>query len=532
MQSPLILHGINLYLSTCLNGKTAIMKKISIIIVVMVFLLAASCTKKTSEVINSIPGHATLVASVHPNQIYRKGQISSMKSISEHVRNEFIRSIVKEPLQSGIDMSEYLYFFVYFIEDVPVMGMIADLKDREKFRNMIEEINGKNYQEIISHKGYNMIIPEKSDRGIAWNDKQVILLFTPETALTPDDWQSELVVLFEQEKEHSIASVVNFRNFTGKMKDLNLWLSGNDLKKILEKTKSLKDIELDLSVSLDNNYSQVFVEFTDGAMKVNSEMHLSDEIKKTTETLLVAKDHLNKDLLKMSPGNDLLMALAFSLKPDRIVKLMKNFNPPQMEGMSDKIEKTTGLPGKDILKALNGDFVLAVNGAPEGSSVPVEMLIGIGLNDDSLQEKMMGRVGKMAQVEKEGDFFMIRAGGVELHSGIVKGIWVITNVTGYKVAITGKGLEQTLSDSKFKDYAGGSLGMYMNLDLATYPVAMQNMMTGGSAPKTLVLFTESFNYLGMEASNYKNRMILKTSDDNENSLYTLLKLTEELDKGN
>jgi hypothetical protein len=508
------------------------MKKIPVLIVVMALLVAASCSKKTSEIVKSIPDHAALVASLHPEQIYKKGEIGSMESITESISNEFFRNLVKDPLESGIDMSEYLYFFAYFIGDEIVLGMTADLNNQEKFTGMIEELNKKKYEEIIAHKGYSMLIPESSDGGIAWNDKQVILLLTPQSAMTTDDWQTELVTLFEQDREQSINSVVNFRDFAGKMKDMNMWLASDDLKKILEKTKSLKEMEFDLPVSLDNNYSQVFVEFADGAMMVNSEMHLSDDIKKATETFLLAKQNLNKDLLKMSPGNDLLMALAFSMETDRVVKLMKNFNPPQMEGMSDQVEKATGVPGKDILEALNGDFVLAINGAQDGASVPVEVLIGIGLDDESLQEKMMGSVGSMAQVEKEGDFFMIKAGGVELYSGIVEGIWVITNVPGYKDAITGKGLEKTLTDSKFKDYTGGSMGMYMNLDLTTYPASMQNMMAGGGAPKTLELLTESFDYLGMEASNYENKMILKTANDEENSLYTLLRLVESFKNAN
>ena len=496
------------------------------LIVVMALLLTASCSKKTSEIVKSIPDHATLVASVHPDQIYSKGQIGSLESITESIRNEFIRSIVKDPLQSGINLSEYIYFFAYFIDDEPVLGMTADLKSQEKFTRMFENLNKKEDTEIISHKGFSMVTPEGSEAGVAWNEKQVILLTSSQKAMTTDDWQSELVSLFEQERERSINSVMNFRNFAGKMKDVNMWLSGDDLKKILAKTKSLNKMEFDLPVSLDNSYSQVFVEFTDGAMKVNSEMYPSDDIKKATETFLVAKENLNADLLKMSPGNNLLMALAFSVKTDKVVKLMKNFNPPQMEGMSDQIEKTTGVPGKDILEALSGDFVLAVNGAPEGATMPVEVLIGIGLDDETLQEKMMGSVGNMAQVEKEGDFFMIKAGGLELYSGIVKGIWVITNVPGYKDAIAGKGIKQTLSDSQFKEYAGGSMGMYMNLDLTTYPAALQSMMASGGAPKTLELLTESFDYLGMEASNYENNMILKTSNDKENSLYTLLRLME------
>ncbi|MEX0981546.1 MAG: DUF4836 family protein [Bacteroidales bacterium] len=508
------------------------MKKIPIIVALTLLITTLSCSRKTSDSINSIPDHASLVASVHPDQIYNKGQVGSLESLTKSVRNEFMRSIVKDPLKSGIDMSEYIYLFVYFIDDEPVMGITADLKNHGKFKKMIEEINKNDDQQIISHKGYSMITPEGDEAALAWNEKQVILLASPQKTMTADDWQTELTGLYEQRREQSISSVVDFRNFAGKMKDINVWITGDDLKKILAKTKSLKDLEFDVPVNLDNNYNHVFVEFADGAMNIHSEMHLSDDAKKVTETLQLTKENLNRDLLTISPGNDLLMALAFSVKTDRVVKLIKKFNPPQAEGMSDKIEKATGVPGSDILDALNGDFVLAVNGAPEGSALPVEVLIGMGLDDETLQEKLLGSVGNMAQVEKEGDFFTINAVGMELYSGIVKGIWIITNVPGYKDAIAGKGLDQTLSDSKFKDYTGGSMGMYMNLDLTTYPAGLQSMMASRSAPKTLELLTESFDYIGMESSNYENNIILKTSKEKENSLYTVLRLMESFQVAN
>ncbi len=507
------------------------MKKLPIFITCTLLVLTISCSKKTSEVINSIPGHASLVASIHPEQIYNKGQIGSMETLTKDIRNEMIKSIVKDPLQSGIDMTEYIYFFIYFLDDEPVIGITADIKNSNKFSRMISELIKKEDTEIIAHKGYDMITPERDEAAMAWNENQVIFLASPRKKMSSGDWQSELVNLHELQREQSVSMVVNFRDFAGKMKDVNVWAAGDDLKKVLEKTRSLKDMDLDFPVPLENNYSQVFVEFTDGAMEIHSEIHLNDEIKKATEMLLLAKDNLNQDLLKMSPGNDLLLALAFSLRTERMAKMIKNFNPPKLEGMSDKVEQATGVPGGELLEALTGDFVLAINGAAEGSAIPVEVLIGIGLKDETLQEKLLGKVDNMAQVEKEGDFFMINAGGIQIYSGIMKGIWVITNVTGYKEAVTGKGLKKNLLDSEFKAYAGGSLGMYMNLDLTTYPPALQSMMASGGAPKTLEMLAESFDFMGMEASNDENNMILKTSDDNENSLYTLLKLMENLKGG-
>jgi hypothetical protein len=247
---------------------------------------------------------------------------------------------------------------------------------------------------------------------------------------------------------------------------------------------------------------------------------------------LVAKDELNEDLLELAPGNDLLMAMAFSLELDKMVSMMKNFTPPEMDSVSNQIEQVTGMKGNEILDAMNGDFVVAINGAPEGSAIPVELLIGIGLDDATMQEKLMGQASNWADVKQEGDFFMINANGMEIYSGIVNGVWVITNASGYKDAVTGSGLEKTLKDSKFNDFAGGSMGMYMNLDLTTYPAAIQALMGQGGAPKMLELLAESLTYMGMEASNNVTDMTLKTAKEDENSLYTLLKMMEEGAKNN
>jgi hypothetical protein len=52
-------------------------------------------------------------------------------------------------------------------------------------------------------------------------------------------------------------------------------------------------------------------------------------------------------------------------------------------------------------------------------------------------------------------------------------------------------------------------------------------MSQGGAPKMLEMVTESFSYLGMEASNNVSDMTLKTAKEDENSLYTLLKILEQ-----
>jgi len=503
------------------------MKRIPIITVLIAALFAVSCSNKVPETVHSIPDHAFLVASMHPEQIYEKGQLASMESITSRIDNDFMKSIVDDPMKSGIDISQYVFVFVYFIDDNPVIGTTAVIKDEGKFRAMVDEVLDEGDIKIIEHKGYSMITPAGGEAAMAWNGEQVIFLASPDVEMSDTEWQEELVSLYSLEKEAAVTSIVDFNDFTGKMKDINVWATGDEIQKLMAKIVPDADMDFQFPVDLANNYSQTFMEFADGAMYVTAETHFSDDVTKAAETFMVAKDELNSDLLELAPGNDLLMAMAFSVELDKMVDMMKNFTPPEMDSVSGKVEQMTGVPGKEILESLNGDFVIAVNGAKEGASIPVEVLIGIGLEDESLQQKLMGTVDNMADVQQDGDFFMINANGVEIYSGIVNSVWVITNTPGYKDAVTGNGLDKTLNDSKFSDFANGSMGMYMNLDLTTYPAALQNMMSQGGAPPMMELFTETFSYLGAEASNKESQMTLKTSKDDENSLYSLLNLIEQ-----
>ncbi|MEX0987456.1 MAG: DUF4836 family protein [Bacteroidales bacterium] len=507
------------------------MKKFPVLLVLLVAIVASSCSRKVPEIVHNIPDHAFLVTSLHPKQIYDKGQIGTMDIFTKKIRNKIVLSLVKDPLQSGIDISEYMFIFVYFIDDQPVIGTTAVIKDSDKFASTIGNLLKDNEGQVIDHKGYSMVTPEDEELAIAWNEKQVIFLSSPQKNFTAEEWQTELVSLYDLSREEAVTSIVDFNKFTGKMKDFNVWFTGDELKKIMEKTNAFKEMQFELPMELYNNYGQVFVDFSDGAMYVHSETHFSDDVTKAAESFLVAKESLNKDLLKLTPGNNLILAMAFSVELDKMVKMMKNFGGTQMDSVSGKIEKATGVSGDVMLEAMSGDFVLAINGSPEGASIPVEILIGIGLDDETLQDKLMGTVNNMAQVEKDGDFFMINVNGMELYSGIVNGIWVITNVSGYKSAVTGSGLEKTLSESKFNDYAGGSMGMYMNLDLTTYPSSLQGMMAQGGMPGMLELVAESMSYIGIEGSNYENDITVKTSKEKENSLYTLLQLMEKAAEG-
>jgi hypothetical protein len=182
------------------------------------------------------------------------------------------------------------------------------------------------------------------------------------------------------------------------------------------------------------------------------------------------------------------------------------------------------------MKAFTGDFTIAVNALEEQTMIPLEFFIGFGVNGTLIQEILMEKVQGMAPVEEEGDFFVINMQGTEIYSGILNDLWVLTNAKGYKDAVSSGKLEHSLLDSKFSDFAGGSMGLYVNLNMEAYPGMIQGALDQKPQQKKWIeKVTEPFDYLGISGGNYESQVVLKTNRPSENSLYTILKMTDTAD---
>ena len=503
------------------------MKKNLIILAIFTGLILASCSKKAPDFVNTIPDHSVAVVSMHPRQIFDKGQISSLESMKEEIDHEFMRSLIENPKKSGIMLDEYAYIFVYLKNESPVIGFLAGMNDPGEFESMLKNLNEEEELEITKNNGISMTVID-NEVSIAWNQDKALLLGAPDMSMSVDEWAEETNTLFHLSKENAITSLVNFKDFSGKMKDLNLWVASDQFMDFMKATDAMKGMDFDFPLALQNNYAQVYCEFADGAVYVHSESQFSEEVSKNVEDFMVLKPEMNPDLLEIAPGGDLLLAMAGSIDVEKLQNTMDRYATKDMRGMGPQLEQMTGMGSDSIWKAFTGDFVIAINGAEEGGILPVEAFIGFGLKDETIQKNIMGTVQGMVPVEEEGDFFVIKSNGIELYSGLVKGVWVVTNARGYKDAIGDGGLEASLKDSRFSDYAGGSMAMYMNLDMTTYPAQLQAMVSQNPDQKEMLeAIASSFTSMGIEARQYESDMTLVTSKSDENSLYTIMQMTEK-----
>jgi hypothetical protein len=501
------------------------MKRLSIVFIWAALLALSSCSKKAPDFVHSIPDDAIAVVTLHPMRIHTKSQINSFASIKERVKDEIWEQILENPLSTGLMMNEYAYVFVKMEEEGPIIGVVAGMKDLKKFESTLSKIKEGITEEFETNEVYTWIQPD-NEGIIAWNNKQMIVLASPDSDEFETSFFTEtLDKMFNPVKEESIMSLVDFKDFLGKMEDLNLWVSSNEMFDIIE--KMIGSDMPDFPVALYHNYAQVFIDFANGEMNINMETHFSEEVEKNIEEFLVMKPALNEDMLNLAPGGNLLVAVAGSMDLAKTQKMIEKFAPPELDSMSTKVEMATGMEIEDLLESISGDFTIAINGVEGEAMIPLEIFLGIGVNGQALQQKLLETVQGVAPVEEEGEFYIINFQGNEIYCSIINDVLVLTNAKGYKDAVKSGTHGTPLTSSRFGDFATGSLGMFVNLDLAEYPALVQGLL--GQKPQAqrwVKRFTDPFDYLGLSAGNYQNKVVVKTSSPSENSLYTIMKMVD------
>ena len=168
-------------------------------------------------------------------QLHTKSQVNTFESIKEKVKDEIWGQILDDPLSTGLMLNEYTYVFMKMEDHGPMIGVVNGIKDVEKFKAILGKIKDGIDSMYVEMEGYTYLMPD-NEGVIAWNKKQMIVLTSPDSDQFEESfWTANLEWMFNPVKEESITSIVDFKDFQGKMKDLNFWISTDELRGVIEK---------------------------------------------------------------------------------------------------------------------------------------------------------------------------------------------------------------------------------------------------------------------------------------------------------
>lgn len=337
------------------------------------------CTQTQYHHAQYIPKEALAVVSIDLKQLYQKGNLKSLQSSAGFKKwtrelmesndrvNDIILENLNDPLVSGIDFREKVFVYTYSGGGVfsSNTGMVAALHNPESLEKMLRS-SIKNAK-VKKEEGYKYIEIDKYE-AIGWNNLVMMHIrsekgatFSRRKGLSA---KSYLFSFFNLKPENSLTTNTNFNKFLTKSNDLSVWYSlqaakkdmtaalnfyrySNSDQRILEEMFNFKD-----------SYIQYTVNFEKGRVLFDTRYNLNKNLQKFYKETY--GQNLSKELLSRIPHQQLLGFMGFSWNFKGVFNWLK-----RVEGVEQAFEKQAkeiGLSTDDLLKALQGEMVVAVTG--------------------------------------------------------------------------------------------------------------------------------------------------------------------------
>lgn len=201
---------------------------------IMLLFVATACSKKT-EYTNAIPGDATAVFSFNLNELGKKaGGSEENKALIEKMTEALgqsnlnaatvdqLKTIVKDPKASGIDLREPVYIFRSADFPVALLAKVNNEDDLQKLIGLGEKEQA--CTPVAEGEGYRYTTI----------NNQLLLAFTPTTvimtdygneAATQEKMLANLATVLKQTAENSINADEGFQKAVGMKKDITLYAS-------------------------------------------------------------------------------------------------------------------------------------------------------------------------------------------------------------------------------------------------------------------------------------------------------------------
>ena len=526
-------------------------------LVCTVILLFTACKKAVPKQVKFIPKDASFVIGLNTQSLQEK-LAKSQISLDSLVKTVLSSNEAPDALKNwdnlksaGIDWTATPFAFVQTKSTImtgasTLLGAVAVLKDAAQFEAYIK----KQFPTAVIKKNsnYNAAIL-KDGSAAGWNNDVVVLAYTTggfhnyadsgSSSASTDSSQAsqaeqQLTTLFSLKAEESAASVEPFRNLLSEKADALFWQNSSANFAAIPFVGMTKAADL-----LKDAYSLGTLNFEDGkavaSFRFYTSQALGDILKK------YAGPTLDLSMVEKYPSDNIAGFTAFSFNPKILVDIL------QYSGLDAMINQFLTKMGfnftlADAANAFKGDFAVICSdivknqetialsgGSPVAINKPsAKVLFNAKVGDKAAYDKVTSQLAAKGILRQQDNLFVpaedLGMGKARIDD---KNILFSTDsslLEQYRAGIGKAGIQADIKD-KVK---GKAFGLYIDITkfIQAFPSHDSTLtMLSQQTFKDLVITSDNF-----DGKNFKGTMELRTGNDKENSLASILKFSAAVSK--
>jgi len=519
----------------------------SLLILVAVVAVFASCKKSVPKQVKYIPKDATFVLGINTRSLYEKAGKSniSLDSVFNTFSKEAadpdvtkMKNAVGDLKDAGIDFSEQIYLFVKAGGSIMngksvSMATIALLKDASKFEAYLRK---QKADVSIKKEAKYSYAALGNDFVAGWSSDVAIISNVSGGRNAPGSYssgegtlsQAQLTTLFEQKDEESAASISEFRDLVKEKADAFFWSNSSsifDQVPMLGMTK--------VSDLFKDTYTAGTINFEDGKIVADTKSYSSKALQD------IIKKHPSQDLdfkmITQYPSSNIDGFISFSFNPELLIDILKYSG---FDGQANQFLGDLGFTIEDVAKAFKGDVAAVVSDltvvtkpnpyypAATTKQPEVKFIFNAKVGDKASYDKVMGALEKKGLVSKSGNEYRITSFNVGVPYSIDdKNILVGLDSTVLQSYKAGNGKADLPDDIKSKS-SGQAMSAFIDISKILTAIPLDS---GAKAEEVALMDKAKATFKNISATSghfdgklSKSEIELKFVDDKKNSLVNLL----------
>lgn len=365
-------------------------------------ILFTACKSKTNELGKMIPGNVMGVVHINGKSMTEKLSWDEIKQNSwfkdaynDSATKEWIKKIMDNPENSGINMKGDLVIFFQKMGDDMQITVEGDLKDEKAF----EQFNKNATDNGTTTKDNNLTTMNMKDEAVAtWNDKKFVYViskhvpkynfFDTTQKVETTDMSGVTAFsksLFNLKADSSLGKNEKFTALLKEDGDIHAWYNTAEAVKSIPMMGMVSMLKMD---ELLNNIVTYTVNFEEGKISVKNKVYGSKEMMDILKKY--AQGGINGDMIKNIPSSNVLGIISFHIKPEGIAEMIKLTG---MDGMINMMLTPQGFSMDDFVKATNGDFMVVFTDLDYSGGMfnkqPFTVLFATGIGDKVSFNKLL-----------------------------------------------------------------------------------------------------------------------------------------------